>query len=242
MKIVSFGGGVQSTALAILAAQGKIEVDAFVFCDTGFEQSVVFEFLEKHTMPILEKAGIPFYIAKTQDYAKAFADVKMPPFFIMSPGGTEGRGSAFCSSLWKKRVFERFCNDKFKQKSYDVLFGFSTDEMHRAGRMKPTRKWQPKFPLLDLQMRRGDCIALVQREFNVEPPRSSCYICPNHTQPEWAHVMESDDRDKVIAYDNEVLEPLGFFLTSEYKRISDCTFSDENEVMFLRLCSGGCFL
>ena len=30
MKIVSFGGGVQSTAMAVLAAQGKIEVDAFI--------------------------------------------------------------------------------------------------------------------------------------------------------------------------------------------------------------------
>ena len=29
MKIVSFGGGVQSTALAILAATGKIEVVVF---------------------------------------------------------------------------------------------------------------------------------------------------------------------------------------------------------------------
>ena len=49
MKIVSFGGGVQSTAMAILAVQGKIEVDAFVFVDTGFEQSIVFDFLHTHT-------------------------------------------------------------------------------------------------------------------------------------------------------------------------------------------------
>jgi 3'-phosphoadenosine 5'-phosphosulfate sulfotransferase (PAPS reductase)/FAD synthetase len=75
MKIVSFGGGVQSTAMAILAAQGKIEVDAFVFCDTGFEQSIVFEFLEQHTKPLLEKSKIPFYKAKTEDYAtKDFAN------------------------------------------------------------------------------------------------------------------------------------------------------------------------
>ena len=53
MKIVSFGGGVQSTALAVLAVQNKIEVDAFVFCDTGFEQRIVFEFLDKHTKPML---------------------------------------------------------------------------------------------------------------------------------------------------------------------------------------------
>jgi PP-loop superfamily ATP-utilizing enzyme len=43
MNIVSFGGGVQSTALAILSVQQRINVDALVFCDTGFEQRIVFE-------------------------------------------------------------------------------------------------------------------------------------------------------------------------------------------------------
>ena len=241
MKIISFGGGVQSTAMAILAAQGKIEVDAFVFVDTGFEQSIVFDFLHTHTQPMLDKAGIPFYIAKTKDYAASFGDVKMPPFFANNKG-TEGRTPAFCSHKWKREVFNRFCNKKFGAKSYDVLFGFSTDEIHRAARMKVSKKWNPVFPLLDLQMRRGDCIALVQREFNVEPPRSSCWMCPNHRQDEWAKVMQSDDREKVIEYDEQILKPLGFFLTSEFKRITDCTFSDENEVMFSRLCSGGCFI
>ena len=241
MKIISFGGGVQSTAMAILAAQGKIEVDAFVFCDTGFEQSIVFDFLNAYTIPMLKDAGIPFHIAKAVDHTKYAGDVNLPPFFA-NKKGTEGRLPAYCSAKWKREVFERFCNEKFKAKSYEVLFGFSTDEKHRAARMKPTRKWNPKFPLLDLQMRRGDCIALVERVFNAEPPRSSCYMCPNHTQPEWSHVMESSDREKVIEYDKEVLEPLGFYLTSEYKRITDCNFSDENEVMFSRLCSGGCFL
>lgn len=90
MRVISFGGGVQSTALAILAAQRKIKVDAFVFCDTGFEQSIVFEFLDQHTKPLLDKAGVPFYTAKTQDYAgqlhgkSTFANWILPPFFHKS--------------------------------------------------------------------------------------------------------------------------------------------------------------
>jgi 3'-phosphoadenosine 5'-phosphosulfate sulfotransferase (PAPS reductase)/FAD synthetase len=241
MKIVSFGGGVQSTAMAVLAAQGKIEVDAFVFCDTGFEQSIVFDFLNAYTQPMLEKAGIPFYIAKAEQYSSKFADMELPPFFT-AIDGIEGRSPAFCSSLWKKRVFERFCNENFKQKKYDVLMGFSTDEIHRATRMKPSKKWNCVFPLLDLKMRRGDCIALVEREFNVGPPRSSCWMCPNHTQHEWDEVMKSADAEKVISFDRDVLSPRNWFLTAEYKRITNCSFIPEHEVMFSRLCSGDCFL
>lgn len=241
MKICSFGGGVQSTAMAILAAQKKIDVDAFVFCDTGFEQSIVFDFLHTFTLPMLKSAKIPFHIAKAVDYTSYYGNMELPPFFANN-NGTLGRLPAYCSSKWKREVFERFCNEQFKKKSYDVLMGFSTDEIHRAARMKKSKKWKKIFPLLDLQMRRGDCVALVQKTFNVEPPRSSCWMCPNHTQKEWAHVMESNDRQKVIEFDKTVLAPKGYFLTAEYKRIDECNFIDENEVIFSRLCSGGCFL
>ena len=55
---MQFWGGVQSTAMAILAAQKKIDVDAFVFCDTGFEQSIVFDFLHAFTLPIDRRAHV----------------------------------------------------------------------------------------------------------------------------------------------------------------------------------------
>jgi len=133
MNIISFGGGVQSTAMAILAAQKKIEVDAFVFCDTGFEQSDVFIFMEKFTIPLIKNSGIDFYIAKTEDISpKYYADMKLPPFFLLNQDGAIGRGSAYCSGNWKTDVFKRFCSEQFGSKKFDVMLGFSTDEKHRA--------------------------------------------------------------------------------------------------------------
>ena len=257
MKIVSFGGGVQSTALAILAATGKIEVDAFVFCDTGFEQSIVFEFLEKHTLPLLNHVGIPFHIAKAEEYAGTlhgetnFGNFLLPPFFHGDGNGeAKGRQPAFCSSKWKKEVFNRFCAKQFNAKKYDVIMGFSTDEIHRAGRIKQTKKYRYQFPLLDLRMNRGDCVKLVQDTFNAPPPRSSCYFCPNHTQHEWREVMAGVDREKVVAIDEKIRNSLkdkmqggiNAFLTVECKPIAECDFDDKNEVIFSRLCAGGCFL
>ena len=309
MRVISFGGGVQSTALAILAAQRKIKVDAFVFCDTGFEQSIVFEFLDQHTKPLLDKAGVPFYTAKTQDYAgqlhgkSTFANWLLPPFFHKSlekinyikkreylcncensellmvdnyefehkndcefieesdadfyertinfrqQSNAVGRQPAYCSSKWKADVFKRFCASKFNSKKYDVIMGFSTDEMNRSARMKSTKKYTYQFPLLDLRMNRGDCVKLVQDTFNAPPPRSSCYFCPNHTQHEWRKVMESADRQKVIDIDklirqsvNDDLKDVNMYLTAECKPIAECEFDDKNEVIFSRLCSGGCFL
>ena len=296
MKIVSFGGGVQSTALAILAATGKIEVDAFVFCDTGFEQSIVFDFLEKHTLPLLNHVGIPFYTAKTEEYAgtlhgeTTFGSFLLPPFFIGDgDGDAKNKQPAFCSSKWKADVFNKFCEKEFGAKKYDVSLGFSTDEKQRAAsklmgekdyskfisaqydlfvdssdvdkklyaeierykKKNTPKKWRYNFPLLDLRMNRGDCVKIVQDTFNAPPPRSSCYFCPNHTQHEWRKVMSGSDRDKVIAIDEKIRSSLnGYlnnadhkaFLTVECKPIAECEFDDKNEVIFSRLCAGGCFL
>jgi hypothetical protein len=82
MNILSFGGGVQSTALAILTVEKKIDVDAIVFCDTGFEQTVVFDFLNRFTIPMLYVAKIPFFIAKAEDYAgKYFCQFRFTAIF-----------------------------------------------------------------------------------------------------------------------------------------------------------------
>jgi hypothetical protein len=241
MNIVSFGGGVQSTALAILAVQKKIEVDALVFCDTGFEQSIVFEFLNTHTLPLLASAGIPFHIAKARDYAgKYFANMNLPPFFNID-NGEVGREPAFCSHKWKKDVFTRYLNAHFRAKNYRVMMGFSTDEKHRAARMKSTKKYQYQFPLLGLQMRRGDCMALVQRTFNAPPPRSSCYFCPNHTREEWRDVMAGNDRERTIAFDQS-LRKIGRYLSHDCVPIENADFDDKNESIFSRLCAVGCFL
>ena len=229
-----------------------------MFCDTGFEQSIVFEFLEKHTLPLLNYVGIPFHIAKAEEHAgtlhgeTTFGNFLLPPFFHGDgDSDAKGRLPAFCSSNWKKEVFNRFCAKQFKSKTYDVIMGFSTDEMHRAGRIKQTKKYRYQFPLLDLRMNRGDCVKLVQDAFNAPPPRSSCYFCPNHTQHEWREVMSGSDRDKVIAIDAKIRDSLnGYlnnashrsFLTVECKPIAECDFDDKNEVIFSRLCSGGCFL
>lgn len=252
MKIVSFGGGVQSTAIAILAAQGKIEVDAFVFCDTGFEKSIVFEFLEKHTKPMLERVGIHFYTAKTEDYAPYdYSNFSLPSFYTVNTitGDITRSGGMFCSDKWKKNVFRRFLAKQFNQKSYDVIMGFSTDEIHRAGRMKSSKKYNYQFPLLDLRMNRVECIRLVEKTFKQEPPRSSCIFCPNHKQLEWIDIKNnSKDWERLINLENEIMianQVNGIdkqFITVDCKPIAECDFNDKNEVIFSRLCAGGCFL
>ena len=45
MRVFSFGGGVQSTAALVLAAQGKIDYQTFLFADTGDEHPDTYDYL-----------------------------------------------------------------------------------------------------------------------------------------------------------------------------------------------------
>ena len=61
---LSFGGGVQTTAMLIMIAQGKLQADAVIFADTGSEHPETYEYIEKYDKPLCIKMGIPFITAK----------------------------------------------------------------------------------------------------------------------------------------------------------------------------------
>ena len=58
-RILSFGGGLQTTALAIMVAKGELEVDEVIFADTGAEKPETYWYMENYTKPMLEEVGIP---------------------------------------------------------------------------------------------------------------------------------------------------------------------------------------
>lgn len=62
LRLLSLGAGVQSTTLAILAAEGAIDpLDGAIFSDTGWEPAAVYAHLDRLEQQILKPAGIPLH-------------------------------------------------------------------------------------------------------------------------------------------------------------------------------------
>ena len=61
---LSMGAGVQTTALLILVAQGKVQVDAVIFADTGAEHPETYDYIEKYLKPLCNDLKIPFITVK----------------------------------------------------------------------------------------------------------------------------------------------------------------------------------
>jgi len=172
-RVICFGGGVQTTALVILVAQGKEEVDEVVFADTGAEKPETYWYMENYTLPLLGEAGIPFTSVRSEAHREE---------------------SGLYNFLWQIKdvpsIRQRLCTDHFKirpikkylGKEVGRLIGFSIDEAYRAKRGRWTNE---HYPLIEKQMTVGDCRLLIQEYGFPVPLKSSCYFCPFQHPIEW---------------------------------------------------------
>ena len=69
--------------------------------------------------------------------------------------------------------------------------GISLDEAHR---MKQSRDpWiRHRWPLIEMRMRRHDCLLWMESHGYPTPPRSACVYCPFHSDAEWRRMREEE--------------------------------------------------
>ena len=63
-RFLSYGAGMQTFALLVMAEQGDIQIDEVVFADTGGEHPETYAHIEKVAKPICDRMGIPFITVK----------------------------------------------------------------------------------------------------------------------------------------------------------------------------------
>jgi hypothetical protein len=241
----SSGGGTQSCAIAALIVEGVLPTPSLAaIADTHYEQSTTWDFLERVVQP-----RMPFEIVRVpaKDYATVGLyggkdkDTLLIPAFT-NQSGEPGKLPAFCSNEWKRRVIERWARKKGANGG-EFWIGFSTDELERVKPKKPG-KWSERYPLIELRMNRGDCIAAVLRVFGELPPRSSCWMCPNHTQAEWQEIKSRPgDWNRAVKFDRAIRErDPHAFLHSDFVPLEQADLDDRNESLFRRCDSGMCFV
>lgn len=219
-NIISLGGGVQSSAMALMAAAGDITPmpQAAIFADTQAEPKEVYRWLEW-----LEKQ-LPFPVYKVT--AGSLADMEMQirvskksgrtykkseiPAFGKNPDGSKGILGRKCTRDFKiqpiKVKAREICGVKRGQKVITVTqwIGISYDEMSRATASR--EPWsQTRFPLLEKEITREGCLEWMRAHGFPEPPRSACLFCPFHSDHEWIRIKNGDAAEWQYVQDFEKL-------------------------------------
>lgn len=244
----SSGGGVQSTAIAALICDGRLpRPDMAVMADTGREYAPVMDYLRETTIPALKAVGVDLHIAShdlaTVDlWSGKDGDTLLIPAFT-DKSGRKGKLDKFCSQEWKKRVVQRFCKANGITDA-DQWIGFTIDEMDRMRVYREGRPWQHVYPLVDLKMTRGDCLALISRAGWPPPPRSSCWMCPFRSDEEWSLMKEESpgDFEKAVALEAEIrTRDEHVYLHRSLVPINEVDLTREPDLFSKPCNAGGCF-
>lgn len=213
VEVWSCGGGTQSAAIAALIVQGRLPKPEFaIMADTGRERSSTWAYVHSTLRPRLREAGVDLVVVSKAQYATVDlwsenGKLEIPAFTNLN--GEIGKLPNYCTNEWKVRVCQRWLNEHVGAAVYNTWLGISRDELKRAT-PATSAKWQKRFPLLfDVTMRRHQCVDLVVKEMNwPTPPRSSCWMCPNHSDEEWKDIRDNypEDFAAAVALEREVHE------------------------------------
>jgi len=187
-----------------MAAHGEITPmpDGAIFADTQSEPKPVYRHLDW-----LEQQ-LPFPVYRVSDGSlrdEILAAARggqqrnaRPPFFV----GSGGMLRRQCTQDFKLIPIHRKVRELLglrrgqwgpKEIAVEQWIGISVDE---ASRMKPSRHgWiRHRWPLVEREMSRQDCLSWLSARGYPEPPKSACTFCPYHDDAMWAR-MQRDDPD-----------------------------------------------
>jgi hypothetical protein len=257
LRILSLGAGVQSSTLALMIEKGEIPmVDGSIFADTQAESKKTYDFLNwlktKISYPI-------YYVSKgnlTEQLLKS--DFPIAPFFNQHTiTGKKGLMRRQCTNDYKISIITQKVRQLLglkkrqrvkKNMKVEMLMGISKDEIFR---MKPNRLPYIKniYPLVDMNMRRQDCVDWFNKYYDKTPPRSACIYCPYKNNKEWLDLKENEPEEFKFAVDfdkkirnNSRDKNQKVYVHKSCKPLGDVVFEKQKDEpsLFDGLCEGYC--
>lgn len=218
LRIISLGGGVQSTTLYEAACRGDVgpKPDCAIFANPGWEGRR----LEAHIADLQARGSIPIHIVQAgsikeeifkgrSERSGRFASI---PFFIKKPDGKIGMGKRQCTTHYKLEPIKKKVREllgvgpraRIAPDTVEMWIGISTDEVIR---MSPSRVLyiRNRFPLIEADMDRRACQRwLMERQLRAS--KSACLCCPFRSNTEWRDIRDNEPEEwlDVVAADKLV--------------------------------------
>lgn len=241
-EILSYGGGVQSVAMVVLVASGRLpRPSAIIAADTSREVPTTWEYADKYVRPMLATIGMELHIAphslSTVDLYSYNGDILLPIHTAT------GKLPTFCSTEWKARVVERYARTVLNlPKPYTYWIGFSLDEKRRA-----TPNPERRYPLLELMLSRVDCLQIIEQAGLPVPSKSRCWMCPNQRDSEWLQLKRDMPGyfQKAVELEREIREDERFancFFHISRKPLDQVAFDENSNVQPMQCGLGWCFI
>lgn len=257
LRFFSYGGGVQSTAALVLAAQGIIDFKTFLFANVGndSEHPATIRYVDEVAKPYAEANGIELVEIVPMKHGKPvtlYQDVtndqlRSISIPIHNEEGAPGRRS--CTKHFKVIPISRETKRRGATKESPAVIGLgiSIDEFQRM-RKDSTIAWQTmEYPLIDMRLSRTDCKAIIAKADLPIPPKSACWFCPFHRLADW-RMMKTQEPNvfmNAVVMEQDILAKrkrnghVPVFLSSAGRPLSEAFDHDQAMMDFDDTCESG---
>jgi len=209
VKILNYGGGTNSTALAVQAAQRDIPIDIVIFADTGSERPETMDYIEPFDRWCQEHLGVPLTVVQWVRARDSYT--RSSPRRLVARKGdflslhdwceqnhtlpSKSFGLSGCTVKWKQQPIDHFLRDHPQVvaehtagRCVERWIGYDADEPHRAERMIAKNPdghlWAWRAPLVEWDMGREECLKIITSAGLPLPGKSACWMCPASTLPD----------------------------------------------------------
>lgn len=252
LRALSMGGGVQTTCLALLAAEGLWQrPDVAIFADTQWEPAAVYQHLDWLAgvlpFPVLRVTAGSLrenLVTRTNTSGSKYAAI---PYFT-----ADGIGRRQCTHEYKlkpihrelRRLLGKGPRDAIKPGTVELQLGISMDEAHRMTD-SGVRYIKNTYPLISLEMTRADCLRWLERAGYPRPPKSACIGCPFTSDRRWMERREREPAEWADAVEaDRLLRRSGEYMHESRVPLWKVDFSridpDRQPDLFGNECTGHC--
>lgn len=198
--MVSYGAGTNSTAMLVEMVRRGERVDLITFADTGGERPETYAYVEMFSAWLVER-GMPNIVTVKKGGREETLEENC---LRMNMLPSVAYGFKSCSQKYKIEPQEKFANNHSLTlaawaNGLKVVkcIGYDAGEPHRA-KLFEDKKYQWRYPLLEWDMGREECIESIRSAGLPLPGKSSCFFCPNAKPPEILS-LPADLQNRAIA-------------------------------------------
>lgn len=190
---ISYGGGVDSTAMLVGLKRLRIIPDFILFADVGDEKPETYTFIEEHMRPWLANVGFPDITVVRYEPQR----FKHGPYSTLFENCMVNRtlpslafGRKACSNKWKIAPMDKWVKAEYAEYlaagnriARCIGYDAGPKDSCRGGNVADSEEFVYLYPLREWGWDREQCKLEIAREALTVPPKSACFFCPS-TQKE----------------------------------------------------------
>lgn len=214
-QIVSYGAGTNSTAILVGMWERGERPDAITFADTGGEKPHTYEHL-KSVNEWCARVGFPQITVVVGAQPQQVIDGTLEQECVrLGKLPSKAYGFSSCSQKWKidpQRKYDRMFATAYGIELDQItrLIGFDANEPNRVERAQQHADKSPtkqRFPLVEWDWGRDECVEAIQRAGLPLPGKSACWFCPSSKKHEviWLRDNHPDLMQRAIRMERRAL-------------------------------------